>query len=177
MSNANPIKNLVWIVQMQWQLIPETTMHAFDINALLTIIAINKLTDRTGADPKKFRKWPEADTIFFSQWKNDQCGSKNTHAAVPEKLTINFVWPWDSYKFSLIYSFRASEFTPGFWWGLHCSFFSFLCSCHCIWTITDYCNKKGASLPHQNFWKLAWEANIFFCLVEEVLLKIIYILI
>ena len=37
---------------MQWQLILETTMHAFDINALLTMIAINKLTDRTGADPE-----------------------------------------------------------------------------------------------------------------------------
>jgi hypothetical protein len=37
---------------MQWQLIPETTMHAFDINALLTMIAINKLTDRTRADPE-----------------------------------------------------------------------------------------------------------------------------
>ena len=24
--------------------------------------------------------------------------------------------------------------------------------------------KKGASLPHQNFWKLAWEANNCFCL-------------
>ena len=36
-------------------------------------------------------------------------------------------------------------------------------SCHCIWTNTDYYNnKKGASLPHQNFWKLAWEANHFF---------------
>jgi hypothetical protein len=35
------------LVQMQRQLIPETTMHAFDINALLTMIAINKLTDRT----------------------------------------------------------------------------------------------------------------------------------
>jgi hypothetical protein len=33
---------------MQWQLILETTMHAFDINALLTMIAINKLTDQTG---------------------------------------------------------------------------------------------------------------------------------
>ena len=32
---------------MQWQLILKTTMHAFDINALLTMIAINKLTDRT----------------------------------------------------------------------------------------------------------------------------------
>ena len=31
----------------QWQLIPQTTMHAFDINALLTMITINKLTDRT----------------------------------------------------------------------------------------------------------------------------------
>jgi hypothetical protein len=72
------------------QLIPETTMHAFDINALLTMIAINKLTDRTGADPKKF--W-ERTQICFSQCKNDQCGSKNTHAAVPEKLTINFFWP------------------------------------------------------------------------------------
>jgi hypothetical protein len=37
---------------MQWQLIPETTMHAFDINALLTMIAINELMDRTGADPE-----------------------------------------------------------------------------------------------------------------------------
>ena len=37
---------------MQWQLILETNMHAFDINALLTMIAINKLKDRTGADPK-----------------------------------------------------------------------------------------------------------------------------
>jgi hypothetical protein len=44
---------------MQWQLIPETTMHAFDINALLTMIAINKLKDRT---PKNFgydRKWTQ----------------------------------------------------------------------------------------------------------------------
>jgi hypothetical protein len=40
------------LVQMQWQLIPETTMHAFNINALLTMIAISKLTDRTGADPE-----------------------------------------------------------------------------------------------------------------------------
>jgi hypothetical protein len=40
---------------MQLQLIPETTMHAFDINTLLTMIAINKLTDRTGANPKKFQ--------------------------------------------------------------------------------------------------------------------------
>ena len=70
---------------MQWQLIPETTMHAFDINALLTMIAINKLTDQTGADRKR--------TQFFSpQCKNNQCGSKNTHAAVSEKLTINFFW-------------------------------------------------------------------------------------
>ena len=28
--------------------------------------------------------------FFFSQCKNDQCSSKNTHTAVPEKLTINF---------------------------------------------------------------------------------------
>ena len=71
---------------MQSQLILETTMHAFDINALLTMIAINTLTDRTGADP-------EADTNFVSQCKNDQCDSKNTHAAVPEKLTIIFFGP------------------------------------------------------------------------------------
>jgi hypothetical protein len=43
---------------MQWQLIPETTMHAFDKNALLTMIAINKLTDQTGPE-----KIPEMDTI------------------------------------------------------------------------------------------------------------------
>ena len=40
------------MVQMEWQVILETTMHAFDINALLTMIAINKLTDRTGEDPE-----------------------------------------------------------------------------------------------------------------------------
>jgi hypothetical protein len=28
--------------------------------------------------------------FFFPQCKKDQCGSKNTHTAVPEKLTINF---------------------------------------------------------------------------------------
>jgi hypothetical protein len=38
---------------MQWQLIPETTMHAFD-NALLTMIAINKLTDRSGVSKISF---------------------------------------------------------------------------------------------------------------------------
>jgi hypothetical protein len=70
---------------MQLQLIQETTMHAFDINALLIMITINKLMDRTGNDRKR--------TQFFSQCKNDQCGSKNTHMAVPEKLTINFFWP------------------------------------------------------------------------------------
>jgi len=78
---------------MQWQLIPETTMHAFDINALLTMIAINKLTDRTGADPQKITEMTGNGHNFFSQCKNDQCDSKNTHTAVPEKLTINFVWP------------------------------------------------------------------------------------
>jgi hypothetical protein len=31
---------------------------------------------------------------LFSQCKNDQCGSKNTHVAVPEKLTINLFWPY-----------------------------------------------------------------------------------
>jgi hypothetical protein len=45
-------------------------------------------SDRSG--PEKFRKR----TQFFSpQCKNDQCGSKNTHVAVPEKLTIKFFWP------------------------------------------------------------------------------------
>ena len=43
----------------------------------------------------------EMDPNLFSQCKNNQCGSKNTHAAVPEKLTINFVWPW-GYYFSII---------------------------------------------------------------------------
>ena len=41
---------------MQWQLILETTMHAFDINALLTMIAINKLTDRTRKNSRNDRK-------------------------------------------------------------------------------------------------------------------------
>jgi hypothetical protein len=76
---------------MQWQFIPETTMHAFDINALLTMIAINKLTDQTGR--KKIPELTGKTQFFFSQCKNDQCGSKNTHMAVPEKLTIDFVWP------------------------------------------------------------------------------------
>jgi hypothetical protein len=74
---------------MQWQVIPETTMHAFDISALLTMIAINKLTDRTRADPEMTGNGHN----FFSQCKSDQCGSKNTHTAVPEKLTINLFWP------------------------------------------------------------------------------------
>ena len=38
---------------MQWQLISETTMHAFDINALLTMIAINKLRSGPGNDRKR----------------------------------------------------------------------------------------------------------------------------
>ena len=42
-------------------------------------------SDRSGPE-----KIPETDTIFLSQCKNDQCGSKNTQAAVPEKLTIHF---------------------------------------------------------------------------------------
>jgi hypothetical protein len=50
------------------------------------------VSDRSG--PEKFRKWPETDTILFPQCKNNQCGSKNTHAAVPEKLTINLFLPW-----------------------------------------------------------------------------------
>jgi hypothetical protein len=52
---------------MQWQLIPETTMHAFDINALLTMIVINKLTD--------------VKTIN---------AAVKTHVVVSEKLTIIF---------------------------------------------------------------------------------------
>jgi hypothetical protein len=75
---------------MQWQLIPETTMHAFDINVLLTMIAINKLMDRTGKNSGN--DWKRTQ-FFFPQCKKDQCGSKNTHAAVPEKLTINLFWP------------------------------------------------------------------------------------
>ena len=75
---------------MQWQVIPETTMHAFDINALLTMIAINKLTDRTGADPKKFRKWTQ---FFFPNEKTINAAVKIHTQAVPEKLTIIFFGP------------------------------------------------------------------------------------
>ena len=60
-------------------------MHAFDKNALLTMIAINKLTDQTGPE-----KIPEMDTIPPPP---PQCGSKHTHAAVPEKLSNNFFLP------------------------------------------------------------------------------------
>jgi len=67
---------------MQWQLIAETTMHAIDINALLTMIAISKLTDRTGNGHK----------LFFPNVKTINAAVK-THAAVPEKLTIDFFWP------------------------------------------------------------------------------------
>jgi hypothetical protein len=56
---------------MQWQLIPETTMHAFDINALLTMIAINELTDRTGNDRKRTQ-------FFFSNVKTINAALK-TH--------------------------------------------------------------------------------------------------
>ena len=56
---------------MQWQLIPETTMHAFDINALLTMIAINELTDRTGNDRKRTQ-------FFFSNVKTINAAVK-TH--------------------------------------------------------------------------------------------------
>ena len=37
--------------------------------------------------------------FFFPNVKNDQCGSKNTHAAVPEKPTINFFWPKSTWIF------------------------------------------------------------------------------
>jgi hypothetical protein len=58
---------------MQWQLISETTMQAFDISALLTMIAINKLTERTRK--RTHKKISNVKTI---------------NAAVPEKLTINY---------------------------------------------------------------------------------------
>ena len=45
---------------------------------------------RAGADPEMTGNRHN----LFSQCKNDQCGSKNTHAAVPEKLTINLFWPY-----------------------------------------------------------------------------------
>jgi hypothetical protein len=48
-------------------------------------------SDQSG--PVKIPERPETDTILYSQCKNDQCSSKNTHTVVPEKLTINFVWP------------------------------------------------------------------------------------
>jgi hypothetical protein len=65
------------LVQMQWQLIPETTMHAFDINALLTMIRIKKHTERTWTNSGNGHKicFPNVKTI---------------NAAVPEKLTIKF---------------------------------------------------------------------------------------
>ena len=49
------------------------------------MIVINKLSGRSGSGNRH---------NLFSQCKNDQCGSKNTHAAVPEKLTINLFWPY-----------------------------------------------------------------------------------
>ena len=45
-------------------------------------------SDRSGSGNDQKRT-----QFFFPQCKNDQCGSKNTHAAVPEKLTINFFGP------------------------------------------------------------------------------------
>jgi hypothetical protein len=71
-------------------------MHAFNISALLTMIAINKLTERTRKNSGNDRKRTQ---FFFPHCKNDQCGSKNTHAAVPDKLTINFVWPIKSFLY------------------------------------------------------------------------------
>ena len=61
------------------------------------------VSDRSG--PEKFRKWPETDTILFLQCKNNQCGSKNTHAAVPEKLTINCfcLGRYDAFTKSFVY--------------------------------------------------------------------------
>ena len=42
-------------------------------------------------------------------------------------------------------------------------------SCHCIWTNTDYYNNKKMFLPASSkFWKLAWEANKFFCLALQL---------
>ena len=52
-------------------------------------------SNRSG--PRKDRKWTQ---ILLSQCKNDQCGSKNTHVAVPEKLTIKFVWPYHGIIYS-----------------------------------------------------------------------------
>ena len=47
--------------------------------------------DQQTYGPERTRKWLETDTICFSQCKNDQCGSKNTHAAVPEKVKFFFL--------------------------------------------------------------------------------------
>jgi hypothetical protein len=60
---------------MQWQLIPETTMHAFDINTLLAMIAINKLKDRTRADPEMTGNGHK---IFFTNVKTINAAVK-TH--------------------------------------------------------------------------------------------------
>jgi hypothetical protein len=50
------------------------------------MIAINKLTDWTGADPEMTGN---GHNYFFSMIN---ATVKNTHAAVPEKLTINLFW-------------------------------------------------------------------------------------
>ena len=55
----------------------------------------NRFTDND-RDQQTYGAHPEMtgnEHNFFSQCKNDQCGSKNTHTAVPERLTINFFWP------------------------------------------------------------------------------------
>jgi hypothetical protein len=46
---------LTLIPSKQWQLIPETTMHVFDINALLTMIAINKRTRKNSRNDRSRR--------------------------------------------------------------------------------------------------------------------------
>ena len=43
-------------------------------------------------DQQTYRSDRKRTQFVFSQCKNDQCSSKNTHAVVPEKLTISF-WP------------------------------------------------------------------------------------
>ena len=111
---------------MQWQLIPDSTMHAFNINVLLAWSWSTNL--RIGPE-----KIPETDTIFFFQCKNDQCGSKNTHAAVPEKLTINFCWPktyvllatkdWEIIWLSNILKFIPETHHARLCFYLHCTIF------------------------------------------------------
>ena len=122
------------LVQMQWQLIPETTMHAFDTlywqwsQSTNLRIGSEKNPEMTGNGPN-----------FFSQWKNDQCGSKNSHAAVPEKLTIIFFGL--SYVFCFV-CFRSVSYAQ---------------CCLCLWVIHSWLSLRFSLMSCQ--YKLTLSQN------------------